>query len=194
MLNHGLSTGMLFLCVGLLYERAHTRFIDDFGGVSRRMPVFAGLFLIAILSSLGLPGLNGFIGEILCLFGVFTANKIWAIMAVTTVIVAAAYLLGMFQRVMHGPVKNDRIAGFKDLSLRELAVLIPIVFLMFWIGLFPGTFLRKMEATVAGYISSVKNRESIFVRERTPASIDSGSRTSRPADGRIHPENPRGNR
>jgi len=177
MLNHGLSTGMLFLCVGLLYERASTRLIAAFGGVSRKMPVFAGLFLIAVLSSIGLPGLNGFVGEILCFFGVFAANQVWAIIAVTTVILAAAYLLGMFQQVCHGPVKNDRVAGFKDLSLRELAVLVPIVVLMFWLGLFPGTLLRKMDATVARYVSLVKNREKIFVEaDRTTAAPNLGGR------------------
>ena len=96
MLNHGLSTGALFLCVGILYERAHTRLIKDFGGVSKQMPVFAAFFLICMLSSVGLPGLNGFVGEILCLFGIFKANTVLAILGVTTVILAAAYLLWMF--------------------------------------------------------------------------------------------------
>jgi NADH-quinone oxidoreductase subunit M len=185
MLNHGLSTGMLFLCVGLLYERAHSRLIADFGGVSRKMPVFAGLFLIAVLSSIGLPGLNGFSGEILCFFGVFAANRMGAILAVTTVILAAAYLLGMFQRVCHGPVKNERVAGFKDLSIRELVVLVPLVVLMFWIGFFPGTILRKMDATVTRYVSLIKSREKIFVDADRPTAAPNrvGSKNAANAEG-----------
>jgi len=163
MVNHGLSTGMLFLCVGILYERAHTRLIKDFGGVSRQMPVFAAFFLIAVLSSLGLPGLNGFVGEILCLYGAFAAHKLWAILAVTTVILAAGYLLWMFRRVMHGPISNEKIRGFRDLDGREIAVLIPIVILMLWIGIHPSTFLRKMDASVAQYVNRIKGREKVFV-------------------------------
>jgi len=113
MLNHGLSTGALFLIVGILYERSHTRLIKDYGGVSKQMPVFSAFFLICMLSSVGLPGLNGFIGEVLCIFGIFKANKIFAILGVTTVILAAGYLLWMFQRVMQGPITNTKILSFK---------------------------------------------------------------------------------
>ncbi|MBN1222389.1 MAG: NADH-quinone oxidoreductase subunit M, partial [Candidatus Aminicenantes bacterium] len=148
MLNHGLSTGALFLCVGILYERAHTRLIKDFGGVSKQMPVFAAFFLICLLSSVGLPGLNGFVGEILCLFGIFKANNVLAILAVTTVILAAAYLLWMFQRVMHGPITNEKISSFPDIKKREILYLVPIVIMMFWMGIYPQTFLRKMDASV----------------------------------------------
>ncbi len=117
MLNHGLSTGALFLIVGILYERSHTRLIKDFGGVSRQMPVFSAFFLIAMLSSVGLPGLNGFVGEILCFFGIFKANQVLAILAVSTVILAAAYLLWMYQRVMHGPIiqpENPLLPGHEQ--------------------------------------------------------------------------------
>jgi NADH-quinone oxidoreductase subunit M len=163
MLNHGLSTGMLFLCVGILYERAHTRRIEDFGGVTRPMPVFAAFFLVALLSSVGLPGLNGFVGEILCLYGVFAVHKVWAVLAVTTVILAAAYLLWMYQRVMHGPVGSEKIKAWPDLSVREIATLVPIVILMFWMGIFPGTFLRKMDVSVVDYTNRMKSREKVFV-------------------------------
>jgi len=168
MLNHGLSTGMLFFAVGVLYERTHTRMISDFGGVSRKMPVFAALFLVAVLSSLGLPGLNGFAGEILCFAGIFAARKIWAVLAVTTVILAAAYLLGMYRKVFHGPVTNDRVAALRDISGRELLIFIPIVFLMFWIGLFPGTFLKKTEATARRYAAAVQYRRAEYVRTDRP--------------------------
>ncbi len=165
MLNHGLSTGALFLIVGILYERAHTRLIKDFGGVSSRMPVFAAFFLVSMLSSVGLPGLNGFVGEILCLFGVFQTSQLLAILAVSTVILAAAYLLWMFQRVMHGPVVNDTVRSLKDMNKREIAYFVPIVIMMFWMGIYPQTFLRKMDSSVAKLLDRVHNREKIFLRE-----------------------------
>ena len=173
MINHGLSTGALFLCVGVLYERSHTRLIGDYGGVSRRMPVFSAVFLIAMLSSMGLPGLNGFVGEILCFFGIFAANKVLAALAVSTVILSAAYLLWLFRRVMHGPIRNEKILGFKDMDLRERLYLAPIIVLMFWLGLFPGTILRKVDASVTQYLKSVKARVAVAAGpsvEKSPAS------------------------
>ena len=166
MLNHGLSTGMLFLMVGVLYERAHTRTIADFGGVSKVMPVFAAFFLVAILSSLGLPGLNGFVGEFLCFYGIFGANHLWAILAVSTVILAAAYLLWMYQRVMHGPIIQDKVRFYRDMNVREIVLVVPIVILMVWMGLFPGAFLKKMDATVTRYIRSLKGQEKMFIMNR----------------------------
>lgn len=165
MLNHGLSTGALFLIVGILYERAHTRLIKDFGGVSRQMPVFAGFFLVCLLSSVGLPGLNGFVGEVLCLFGVFKSNNLLAVLAVSTVILAAAYLLWMFQRVMHGPIVNEKILSFPDLNVREIGFLVPVVILMIWMGIYPQAFLRKMDASVAFLVNRIQNRQRVFVRE-----------------------------
>jgi len=166
MLNHGLSTGALFLCVGILYERAHTRQIKDYGGVSKQMPIFAAFFLICLLSSVGLPGLNGFVGEILCLFGIFKANQLLAILAVTTIILAAAYLLWMFQRVMHGPITNEKIRFFKDLNKREMIFLIPILILMFWMGIFPNTFLRKMDASINHLLNQIKKREIVQMQHK----------------------------
>ena len=168
MLNHGLSTGALFLAVGILYERAHTRAIKDFGGVSKQMPVFSAFFLIAVLSSAGLPGLNGFIGEISCLYGIFAANKVYAALAVTTVILGAAYLLWMFQRVMQGPVTNEKILSFRDMNRREILYFAPIVVLMFWMGISPGTFLGKMDASVTAYVQRIKGRERVFVQKAGP--------------------------
>jgi NADH-quinone oxidoreductase subunit M len=165
MLNHGLSTGALFLLVGILYERAHTRLIKDFGGVSSQMPVFSAFFLVCLLSSVGLPGLNGFVGEILCLFGIFKTSQLQAILAVSTVILAAAYLLWMYQRVMHGPITNEKIRSFKDMNKRELGYLLPIIIMMFWMGIYPQTFLRKMDASVSRLLDRVHNRERIFLRE-----------------------------
>jgi NADH-quinone oxidoreductase subunit M len=174
MLNHGLSTGALFLAVGILYERAHSRLIKDFGGVSKRMPVFSAFFLVAVLSSAGLPGLNGFIGEITCLYGVFAANKIYAALAVTTIILGAAYLLWMFQRVMQGPITNEKILTFPDMNLREIACFVPIVILMFWMGIAPQTFFGKMNASVSAYVQRIKGRERVFVQK--PAPVPAGVR------------------
>ncbi|UCC40419.1 MAG: NADH-quinone oxidoreductase subunit M, partial [Candidatus Aminicenantes bacterium] len=171
MLNHGLSTGALFLIVGILYERSHTRMIKDYGGVSKQMPVFSAFFLICLLSSVGLPGLNGFIGEVLCIFGVFKANKLAAIIAVFTVILAAAYLLWLFQRVMQGPITNEKILSFKDINKREIAYLVPIVIMMFWMGIYPKPFLRKMDASVTQLLNRVNQREAIFTKSREAKDI-----------------------
>ncbi len=168
MLNHGLSTGALFLCVGILYQRAHSRLIKDYGGVSRQMPVFAAVFLICILSSVGLPGLNGFVGEVLCLFGIFQSSQLMAILGVTTIILGAAYLLWMFQRVMQGPVTHEHVKNFQDLNKRELGYFIPILILIFLMGIYPRPFLKKMEASVKFIINQVENRQSVFVQDKIP--------------------------
>ncbi|MBD3413798.1 MAG: NADH-quinone oxidoreductase subunit M [Candidatus Aminicenantes bacterium] len=167
MLNHGLSTGALFLCVGILYERAHTRLIKDYGGVSRQMPVFAAFFLICMLSSVGLPGLNGFVGEVLCLFGIFQSSKLLAILGVSTIILGAAYLLWMYQRVMQGPLENKKIMTFKDLNKREIGFLVPIIILMFFMGIFPRPFLRKMDASVHKLLNQIHRSETYFVDKET---------------------------
>ena len=161
MLSHGLSTGALFLCVGILYERSHTWRIKDFGGVGKRMPVFSALFLIVMLSSMGLPGLNGFVGEVLCFFGIFTLNRALVVPAVVTGILSAAYLLWLFQRVMHGPIDHEPIRAFKDIGKRELAFLVPVIVLMFWMGIFPGPFLRKMDASVARALALAGGKERV---------------------------------
>jgi NADH-quinone oxidoreductase subunit M len=168
MLNHGLSTGALFLIVGMLYERSHTRLIKDYGGVSRQMPVFSALFLVCLLSSAGLPGLNGFVGEVLCLFGIFKANHVLAILAVSTVILAAAYLLNMFRQVMQGPVTNNKVLGFRDITLREIVCLAPLIILMFWMGLYPRPLLRKMDVSVANYLRNVSRKSDVLVKEARP--------------------------
>jgi NADH-quinone oxidoreductase subunit M len=166
MLNHGLSTGALFLIVGILYERSHTRMIKDYGGVSKQMPVFSAFFMICMLSSVGLPGLNGFIGEILCIFGIFKANKLLAILGISTIILAAGYLLWMFQRVMQGPIKNEKILSFKDIDKREIAYLVPIVIMMFWMGIYPKPFLRKMDSSVTHLLNRVNKREIYFTQSQ----------------------------
>lgn len=156
MLNHGFSTGALFLLVGMLYERRHTRMIDDFGGLWKQMPIFAAFFMVVALSSIGLPGLNGFVGEFLILLGVFRANPVYAVLAATGVILAAAYMLWMFQRVMFGPITKAENRVLKDLSGREILVLSMVVVFIFWIGIYPKPFLERMEPTVKSYIEYVK--------------------------------------
>lgn len=150
MVNHGLSTGALFLLVGMIYDRAHTRMIADFGGVAHVMPVFAVVFLIVSLSSIGLPGLNGFVGEFLVLLGAFKSSFIgtysYAAVAAAGVILAAVYLLWMYQRVFFGPVRTERLYGghtLVDLTKRELLSLAPILLFIVWIGVYPSTFLSK---------------------------------------------------
>ncbi|MFQ5799600.1 MAG: NuoM family protein, partial [Bacteroidota bacterium] len=152
MANHGLSTGALFLIVGMVYDRRHTREITEFGGLSRRMPVFATLFMIVMLSSLGLPGLNGFVGEFLILLGSFNSHflgsSVYSIVAALGVILAAVYLLRMYRGVMFGPLTKPENQALKDLNAREIAVLIPIVLFIVWIGLYPSTFLDKTSSSV----------------------------------------------
>ena len=148
MVNHGLSTGALFLIVGLAYDRRHTRLISEFGGLSKQMPVYATLFAIIMLSSMGLPGLNGFIGEFLILVGAFKVNYVWAAFAVSGIVLGAAYMLWLYQRTMFGALENPKNAALQDLSPREMTTLVPIVIMCFWIGLYPSPFLSRMEASV----------------------------------------------
>ena len=160
MINHGLSTGALFLLVGIAYERTHRRDIAFYGGIAKLVPVYSTFLLIASLSSMGLPGLNGFIGEFLILIGSFKSAVLnsWAytIFAATGIIFAAVYLLWMYQRVVFGKVTNEELKGeLTDLNLRELIVLIPIFIFIVWIGIYPGTFLRLSEASTKSVIDQV---------------------------------------
>jgi NADH-quinone oxidoreductase subunit M len=152
MVNHGLSTGALFLIVGFLYERRHTRDLDAFGGLWKVMPVLGSLALIVTLSSMGLPGLNGFVGEFTILLGAFGSTALaspWiAGVAALGVILAAVYLLHMFQKVFLGPVTHTENASLIDLSAREIAMLVPLLGLIFWIGLYPKPFFALMTPTV----------------------------------------------
>lgn len=162
MINHGISTGALFLIVGFIYERRHTRLIADFGGLSKVMPVFATIFMIVTFSSIGLPGTNGFVGEFLILVGAFESNlRVFTVFATTGVILAAVYMLWMFQRVMMGKITNPKNAELKDLSAREVAVMLPLVLFIFWIGFYPNTFLEKMNPALENLIEQVKEKQHI---------------------------------
>jgi len=166
MLNHGISTGGLFLVVGMVYERRHTKAIAEFGGIVEVMPKFTAASVIIVLSSVGLPGLNGFVGEYLVLLGAFQVNPWYAIVAATAVILAAIYLLWMVQRVYFGPLTNPKNRGLTDLSLRELAVLAPIVFFAVWVGVYPSPFLGRTEASVNQFIRQVQG--GMHVQARRP--------------------------
>ena len=155
MVNHGLSTGALFLLVGMIYERRHTRIIGEFGGLSRVMPRFALCFLIVAMSSIGLPGLNGFVGEFLILAGTFRVHRGFAILATVGTVLAAVYMLWMWQRVMWGESRRSQNLDLHDLRPREMAMLVPMILLILWIGLFPNHLLRKMDASVTHLLGQI---------------------------------------
>lgn len=168
MVNHGLSTGALFLLVGVIYERTHTREIADYGGIAKIVPFYAFALLFASLSSVGLPGLNGFIGEFLILLGSFKSevlNSWWyTIFAATGVIFAAVYLLWMYQRVAYGEVKNNKMRDLKDMNGREIFVLIPIFIFIVWIGIYPSTFLKVSEKSTEKIIHQVFNPSKVLMK------------------------------
>jgi NADH-quinone oxidoreductase subunit M len=147
-INHGISTGALFLIVGVLYERRHTRLISEFGGLATPMPNFAAVYLIVTLSSLGMPLLNGFIGEFTILRGIFEVKWQYAAWGVIGVVLGAAYLLWLYQRVMFGNITNPLNEHLPDLNGREWATLLPLVFLAFWIGIYPAPLFHVLEAPV----------------------------------------------
>ena len=156
-INHGISTGALFLIVGIVYERRHTRAISDYGGLSKVMPVFAAVFLVMTMSSIGLPALNGFIGEVLILQGVFVVNKMRAAVEAIGIVLGAAYMLWLYQRTMFGKVDNPANATLADLSFREVVTFAPLVALAFWIGLYPAPFLRRIETSVGRVVARVNS-------------------------------------
>jgi len=165
MINHGISTGALFLLVGMVYERRHNRMISEYGGIAKVMPLYATFFMIIALSSLGLPTLNGFIGEFTILIGVFHHSWVWALFASTGIVLGAAYLLWMYQRVFFGEITNDKNKGLTDLNLREQWTVIPLIVMAFWIGLYPKPFFRLMEPTV----DRVLQRVAVAMPERETA-------------------------
>ncbi len=159
MLNHGLSTGALFLIVGLVYERRHTRMISDYGGVSKAMPVFAVFFMIMTLSSIGMPGIpgNGFVGEFTVLLGAFLlSQKVWAVLAATGIVLGAAYMLWLYQRTMFGKLDNPENQKLVDLDFREVMTLLPLTVLAFWIGLYPAPFFRILDEPVVRIVEQVE--------------------------------------
>jgi NADH-quinone oxidoreductase subunit M len=147
-INHGISTGALFLIVGIVYERRHTRMISEYGGLSKVMPMYAAIFAVMMFSSIGLPALNGFVGELLILQAAFIANKTWAIVAGSGIVLGAAYMLWLFQRTMLGKIENPKNEGLKDLNLREFAIFVPLIVMAVWIGIYPTPFLDRLDSAV----------------------------------------------
>jgi NADH-quinone oxidoreductase subunit M len=147
MVNHGLSTGALFLLVGMIYERRHTREISELGGLQKPAPMLAAAFTVVMLSSIAVPGLNGFVGEFLILSGTFVTHRWWAVVGTAGVVLAALYLLWAYQRVFHGPAEGDN-ATIPDLSWRERLVLLPLIGLIVFLGVYPKPVLDRIEPSV----------------------------------------------
>ena len=171
MFNHGISTGGLFLCVGYLYERRHTRELSAFGGLAHNMKLFAVLTMLMVLSSVGLPGLNGFIGEFLILIGAYQVKAWWAVVAATGVILAACYLLRMMQLTFFGPLSNEENKKLTDLNGREAFTLIVLAALAFWIGLCPNPALRALEPSSRTVVESVRAAAPTIPAPRTLAGV-----------------------
>ncbi len=155
MVNHGLSTGALFFLVGMIYERRHTRLIAELGGIQRVAPVFAGVFMVVMLSSIGLPGLNGFVGEFLILIGTFVTHRWWAVVATAGVILAALYMLWAYQRVFHGRLEGEN-AKFPEMTMRERAIMAPLVILIVALGVYPRPVLDRIGPSVRELVTHVE--------------------------------------
>jgi NADH-quinone oxidoreductase subunit M len=171
MLNHGVSTGALFLLVGMIYLRRHTREISEFGGLWHSVPIFAGVFMVVMLSSIGLPGLNGFVGEFLILLGTYLSQSLAAALGVLGLILGALYMLYAYERVMFGPIKKAVNATIRDLGAREIAVLAPLIALMLFMGLYPRPLLSRMEPSVNAVLGRVRVAQARLERERRPRAL-----------------------
>ncbi|MBI2844019.1 MAG: NADH-quinone oxidoreductase subunit M [Armatimonadetes bacterium] len=186
MVAHGLATGALFIVVGMMYERRHTRLISDFGGVWRQMPVFGAFFMIAALSSLGLPGLASFVGEFLVILGTFLArNWVYAAFAASGVVLAAIYVLWLYGNVMQGPTEIPEVIGMRDLSVREIFVLAPVILFIVLLGVFPGPMLSRTEASARQVVENLRAASGeLWLLSRTqPDLFMSISRLRHPSTG-----------
>ncbi len=161
MVNHGLSTGALFLMVGMLYNRRHTRLLADFGGLWKQIPIYGFLFIIVALSSAGLPGLNGFVGEFNILLGAFQTNRAYAIFGTLGIILAAWYLLVAVRQMLHGPLNKAENMAVRDLSVREIVTLVPLILLFFVIGLFPNLFFDKINPSAQAVVDALNRQQPI---------------------------------
>jgi NADH-quinone oxidoreductase subunit M len=168
MINHGVVTGALFLCVGMVYERTHTRVIADYGGAATPFPVFAALFMVFTLAAVGLPGTNGFVGEFLILIGGFTASKSLGALACTGIIIGAGYMLWLYQNVFFVDV-NPKLQGLSDINEREILTLVPLVILVFWIGFYPNSYLSFMDASVQGLIDRINTASQLQITQHVGA-------------------------
>jgi NADH-quinone oxidoreductase subunit M len=185
MVNHGLSTGALFLLVGMIYERRHTRQIAELGGLQKVAPIFAAIFMVVMLSSVGLPGLNGFVGEFLVLIGTFVTHRWWAVVGAAGVILAAVYLLWAYQRVFHGHPEGDN-ADFPEIRRREWLVMAPLVALIIFLGVYPKPVLDRVAPTVRELVAHVERHSDFEEPEVTSGRTAEPPRGSqeRPGGGR----------
>jgi len=195
-LSHGISTGGLFLCIGVIYERRHTRKLDEFGGLATIMPRYFGVFMVMTLASVGLPGTSGFVGEFLTLIGSFDAYKHWAQLgslfphpkaltgvATLGVILSAVYMLYLFQKMMFGPLSNPRNRSLKDLTVRECAYFAPMIVAALWLGIYPNTFLSDIDPAVSQTVSALAVKRQIFVGEgEMPKVVGAAEAPAKPAE------------
>jgi NADH-quinone oxidoreductase subunit M len=166
MINHGISTGGLFFLVGMIYERRHTRMIEAYGGITRAVPLFAAILTLVSLSSIGVPGTNGFVGEFLVLIGSFRTQPVLAVVSATAVIFAAAYLLWAIQRILFNPLDKPENEHIPDLNRRELALMVPLIAGIVWLGVYPAPVLRRMEGAATRFVQQVDARASRSMAER----------------------------
>jgi NADH-quinone oxidoreductase subunit M len=171
MLGHGISTGGLFLLIGMLYMRRHTREISEFGGLWKSVPVYAAIFMIVMLSSMGLPGLNGFVGEFLIMLGGFIRLRLATVFAVAGVVLGALYLLWTYERVMFGPITKAVNETISDLTAREIAVMVPLIALMLFMGFFPRPLISRMEPSVTAMLARANFAQAHLELERQPNRI-----------------------
>jgi NADH-quinone oxidoreductase subunit M len=161
MISHGVSTGALFFLIGMIYERRHTRAIASYGGIARVVPLFAAMLTLVALSSIGVPGTNGFIGEFLVLLGAFRTFPFLALVATTAVIFAAAYLLWAIQRILFNPLDKPENEHIPDLNRRELAIMVPLAAAIIWMGVYPAPVLRRMEGAAVRFVQQVEARSAV---------------------------------
>ena len=169
MINHGISTGALFLLIGMIYERKHSRLIESYGGIARVVPVFAALLTLVSLSSIGLPGTNGFVGEFLVLIGAFKPYPVFATIAATGVIFAAAYLLWAIQRILFNSLDKKENEHIPDLNWREIGLMVPFVIVIIWLGVYPAPVLRRMEPAAQKLVTTVEQGAKMAGNNSEPA-------------------------
>jgi NADH-quinone oxidoreductase subunit M len=171
MIGHGISTGALFFLIGIIYERRHSRLIADYGGIAKVVPIYATLLTIVALSSIGLPGTNGFIGEFLVMVGSFKTRPIATTISAIGVILAAAYLLWAIQRIIYNPLDKAENRALTDLNWREIGLMAPLVFVILWMGVYPKPVLNRMEASVTRFVEQVETKAA-----QQAASLSMGGR------------------
>jgi NADH-quinone oxidoreductase subunit M len=171
MLSHGVVSGALFLCVGVVYDRLHTREIARYGGLADTMPRYALVFMLFMLASVGLPGTSGFVGEFLSLLGLFQVSTWFCFLAATGLILGAAYMLYLYRRIVFGVITRDDVRGMLDMSPREIALFAPLLLLVLWMGVYPSSFLRPMQPTLANLVERVETAKKAALQDAAATSV-----------------------